>query len=84
MEVCLDKAQLTPKQQKTVEAMTQAIIKKLLHQPTANLRQVALNSDLIGVVDDINGDHVQYVRALQELFALEQADDLDTESTDRN
>ena len=27
LEVCLDKAQLTPKQQKTVEAMTQAIIK---------------------------------------------------------
>ncbi len=71
LEVCLDKAQLTPKQQKTVEAMTQAIIKKLLHQPTTNLRQVALNSDLIGAVNDIDGDHVQYVRALQELFDLE-------------
>ena len=72
LEVCLDKAQLTPKQQKTVEAMTQAIIKKLLHQPTANLRQVALNSDLIGAIDDINGEHVQYVRALRELFDLEK------------
>ena len=71
LKVCLDKAQLTPKQQKTVEAMTQAIIKKLLHQPTANLRQIALNSDLIGAVNDINGGHVQYVRALQELFDLE-------------
>ena len=70
LEVCLDKAQLTPQQQKTVEAMTQAIIKKLLHQPTANLRQVALNSDLIGAVNDIDGEHVQYVRALQELFDL--------------
>ena len=75
LEVCLDKAQLTPKQQKTVEAMTQAIIKKLLHQPTANLRQVALNSDLIGAVNDIDGEHVQYVRALQELFGLEGAED---------
>ena len=75
LAVCLDKAQLTPKQQKTVEAMTQAIIKKLLHQPTANLRQVALNSDLIGAVNDIDGEHVQYVRALQELFDLENTCD---------
>ncbi len=84
LEVCLDKAQLTPKQQKTVEAMTQAIVKKLLHQPTANLRQVALNSDLIEAVNDINGGHVQYVRALQELFDLEQTEDVSTEDKDCN
>ena len=82
LDVCLDKAKLTPKQQKTVEAMTQAIIKKLLHQPTANLRQVALNSDLIGGIDDINGEHVQYVRALRELFVLEQAEAVRTENKD--
>ena len=78
----MTKRQLTPKQQKTVEAMTQAIIKKLLHQPTANLRQVALNSDLIGGIDDINGEHVQYVRALRELFVLEQAEAVRTENKD--
>ena len=82
LEVCLDKAQLTPKQQKTVEAMTQAIIKKLLHQPTANLRQLALNSDLIGAINDIDGEHVQYVRALQELFDLKQTEDVSTEDKD--
>ena len=81
LEVCLDKAQLTPKQQKTVEAMTQAIIKKLLHHPTANLRQVALNSDLVEAVNDSDGEHVQYVRALQELFDLEKvANARDTEN----
>ena len=66
LSVCLDKAKLSPKQQKTVEAMTQSIVKKLLHQPTKNLRQA---------VNDIDDDHVQYVRVLQELFALENADD---------
>ncbi len=81
LEICLDKAQLTLKQQKMVEAMTQSIIKKLLHQPTANLRQVALSPDRIGGVNDTNDDHVQYVRALQEMFGLEQ-EDVDTENTD--
>ena len=61
---CLDKAELTPKQQKMVEAMTQSIIKKLLHQPTAHLRQT---------VNDANDDHAQYVHALHEMFGLEQA-----------
>jgi glutamyl-tRNA reductase len=65
---CFNKAQLSPKQQKIIETMTQSIIKKLLHQPTQNLRHA---------VNDINGDHGQYVRALQELFALELADDGD-------
>jgi glutamyl-tRNA reductase len=53
--------------------MTQSIIKKLLHQPTQNLRQA---------VNDTDGDHVQYVRALQELFALDQAEHTDTERSD--
>lgn len=70
---CLDKAQLTPKQQKMVEAMTQSIIKKLLHQPTAHLRQT---------VNHTNDDHAQYVHALHEMFGLEQAEDPDTENTD--
>ena len=79
--VCLDKAQLTPKQQKMVEAMTQSIIKKLLHQPTTNLRQVASNPDFTGAVNDIDGEHVQYVRALQELFNLERVSNTnDTEN----
>ena len=82
LEVCLGKAKLNSEQQKTVEAMTQAIIKKLLHQPTSNLRQVALNSDHIGTVNDIDGEHVQYVRALRELFDLEQAKDVSTEDKD--
>ena len=82
LEVCLDKAKLTSEQQKIVEAMTQAIIKKLLHQPTANLRQVALNSNHIGTVDDIDGEHVQYVRALQELFDLAQAENVSRENKD--
>ena len=60
---CLDKAQLTPKQQKMVEAMTQSIIKKLLHQPTAHLRQT---------VNHANDDHAQYVHALHEMFGLEK------------
>jgi glutamyl-tRNA reductase len=71
--ICLDKAQLTSKQQKMVEAMTQSIIKKLLHQPTTNLRQT---------VNDTNDDHAQYVRALHEMFGLEQAEDVDTENKD--
>jgi glutamyl-tRNA reductase len=69
LSFCLNKAQLSPKQQKLVESMTQSIVKKLLHQPTRNLRQS---------VNEVNSDHVQYVRALQELFALEQAADVDT------
>ena len=71
--VCFDKAQLSPQQQAVVEAMTQSIIKKLLHQPTTHLRRA---------VNDTNGNHVQYVRALQELFALEPADDVETATND--
>ena len=47
-----------------VEAMTQAIIKKLLHQPMRYLRQT---------VNDANNNHAQYVHALHEMFGLEQA-----------
>ncbi len=78
--IYLDKANLTPKQQKMVEAMTQSIIKKLLHQPTKNLRQVALDPDLTEAVNDTDGEHVQYVRVLKELFGLEKvANAKDTE-----
>ena len=73
LEICLNQARLSSKQQKSVELMTQSIIKKLLHQPTKNLRQA---------VNDPDGDHVQYVRALQELFALEHAERDDTERSD--
>jgi glutamyl-tRNA reductase len=66
LSVCFSKAQLSTQQQKLVEAMTQAILKKLLHQPTTNLRRA---------VNDINGEHVQYVRALRELFELEKVDE---------
>ena len=69
VETCFRKAGLSSQQQKLVESMTQSIVKKLLHQPTRNLRQS---------VNEVNSDHVQYVRALQELFALEQAADVDT------
>ena len=64
--ICCKKAKLSLKQQKAVESMTQAIIKKLLHQPTKNLRKA---------VNETDKDHVQYVQALQELFGLENASD---------
>ena len=74
LDTCFNRAQLSPKQQKSVELMTQAIIKKLLHHPTQNLRQAVNNTE---------GDHVQYVQALQELFALDhQAGGDDTEHSD--
>ena len=80
LEACFNKAQLSPKQQKVVESMTQAIIKKLLHQPTKNLRQVVLKPDRTGTVNDINGDPGLYVRALHELFALGQTENIKTET----
>ena len=46
-----------------VEAMTQWIIKKLLHQPMKHLRQA---------VNDANNNHAQYVHALHEMFDLEK------------
>jgi glutamyl-tRNA reductase len=77
LDICLDKAELSPKQEKIVESMIHSITKKLLHQPTTHLRQVTLDSDSLEMVNDINDDYVPYVRALQELFALEPTDDMD-------
>ena len=62
LQACFKKAELSPEQRVLVQSMTQAIVKKLLHQPTKSLRQKT---------NDVDGEHVQYVRALQELFALE-------------
>ena len=62
LQACFKKAELSPEQRALVQSMTQAIVKKLLHQPTKNLRQKT---------NDVDGEHVQYVRVLQELFALE-------------
>ena len=62
LQACFKRAELSPEQRARVQSMTQAIVKKLLHQPTKNLRQKT---------NDVDGEHVQYVRALQELFALE-------------
>lgn len=82
LDICLDKAELSPKQQKIVESMIQSITKKLLHQPTTHLRQIAMASDSLELVNDINDDYVPYVRALRELFALESADDVYMENKD--
>lgn len=64
---CFDKANLSDKQQAAIASMTQAIVKKLLHQPVKNLRQA---------VNDDAADHGQYVHALQALFALDDKQDL--------
>lgn len=65
LQACFKKAELSPDQQALVQSMAQAIVKKLLHQPTKNLRQKT---------HDVDGEHVQYIQALQELFALEDAE----------
>ena len=62
LQACFKKAELSPEQRALVQSMTQAIVKKLLHQPTTNLRRKT---------NDVDSEHVQYIRALQELFALE-------------
>lgn len=62
LQACIKKAELSPEQRVHVQSMTQAIVKKLLHQPVKNLRQK---------INDIDGERVQYIQALQELFALE-------------
>ena len=59
---CLRKARLSPEQEQIVRAMTQSIVKKLLHKPTKHLRQS---------VNRIDVNHMEYVKALQTLFALE-------------
>ncbi len=58
----LDKTGLSDKQEANATAMTQAIVKKLLHLPVENLRQT---------VHDGMSDHGKYVQALQDLFALD-------------
>lgn len=66
LQACCDKASLTDQQAAAVTSMTQAIIKKLLHDPMKNLRHA---------VNDGNADHAQYVQALQELFVLDVKDE---------
>ena len=58
----LDKTGLSNTQEADAAAMTQAIIKKLLHLPVENLRNA---------VNDGLSDHGKYVQALQDLFALD-------------
>lgn len=66
LQACCDKASFTDQQAAAVNAMTQAIIKKLLHDPMKNLRYA---------VNDGDADHAQYLQALQELFALDVKDE---------
>ena len=61
LQACFKRAELSPEQRARVESMTQAIVKKLLHQPTKNLRQKT---------NDVDAEHIQYVQALQELFCI--------------
>ncbi len=61
LEACFGKTELSDKQEAAVASMTQAIVKKLLHDPMKNLRHA---------VNDNDADHGQYVQALQEIFAL--------------
>lgn len=62
LQACFYKTTLSDQQETAIAAMTQAIIKKLLHHPMRNLRCAVNNGD---------ADHAQYVQALQELFALD-------------
>ena len=70
LHACLGKTTMSDTQEEAIASMTQAIIKKLLHQPVNNLRHA---------VNDGNADHGQYVHALQELFALDENDDKEQE-----
>ncbi len=62
LQSLFDKTELSNTQEAHATAMTQAIIKKLLHLPVENLRQA---------VNDGMSDHGKYVQALQYLFALD-------------
>ncbi len=66
LQACFYKTTLSDQQEAAIASMTQAIVKKLLHHPMKNLRCA---------VNDGDADHVQYVQALQELFALDINDD---------
>ncbi len=63
---CFGKTHLSDEQQAAVASMTRAIVKKLLHNPVKNLREA---------VNDEEAEHGQYIRALQELFALDAIDE---------
>ena len=66
LQACFYKTTLSDQQEAAVASMTQAIVKKLLHQPMQNLRCA---------VNDGDADHGQYIQALQTLFALDVNDD---------
>ena len=66
--VCVNKADLSDDQEKIVRSMTKSIVKRLLHQPTKNLRQCFISSD---------NDQDQNIQIVQELFELGQFDKLD-------
>ena len=66
LQACFYKTTLSDQQEAAVASMTQAIVKKLLHQPMQNLRCA---------VNDGDADHGQYIQALQALFALDVNDD---------
>lgn len=61
MERTLSKTNLSPADRKRIEAMTSAIVKKLLHDPIARLKTA--------------GDGERYVEATRALFALDGADE---------
>ena len=66
--VCVNKADLSEDQEQIVRSMTKSIVKRLLHQPTKNLRQCFISSD---------NDQDQNIQIVQELFELGQFDNLD-------
>lgn len=70
LQSCINQTSLSEKQEAAIKSMTQAIVKKLLHEPVDNLRHT---------VNDGNADHGKYVQALQELFSLDQINDKEQE-----
>ena len=70
LQTYLKQTSLSDAEKTAIKSMTQAIVKKLLHQPVDNLRQA---------VNDGNADHGKYVQAIQELFALDQVDNKEQE-----
>ncbi len=70
LQTYLKQASLSDTQETAIKSMTQAIVKKLLHQPVDNLRRA---------VNDGDADHGKYVQAIQELFALDQVDEKEQE-----
>lgn len=70
LQTYLKQTSLSDAEETAIKSMTQAIVKKILHQPVDNLRQA---------VNDGNADHGKYVQAIQELFALDQVDNKEQE-----